>query len=76
MSEDADELPARERARVRHRDRKVRGPRMVVDNAGLKKLTMHLAEKRRRRRQPPPAKPPAGARGGCAGVARPIVGSV
>src|SRR5215472_8049398 len=58
MSEDADELPARERARVRHRDRKVRGPRMVVDNAGLKKLAMHLAEKRRRRRpQPPPAKP-------------------
>jgi hypothetical protein len=60
MSEDADELPARERARVRHRDRKVRGPKMVVDNAGLKKLAMHLAEKRRRRRpQPPPAKPPA-----------------
>jgi hypothetical protein len=59
MSEDADELPARERARVRHRDRKVRGPKVVVDNAGLKKLALHLAEKRRRRRQPPPAKPPA-----------------
>jgi len=59
MSEDADELPARERARVRHRDRKVRGPKVVVDNAGLKKLALHLAEKRRRRRQPPPARPPA-----------------
>ena len=59
MSEDADELPARERARVRHRDRKVRGPKVVVDNAGLKKLALHLAEKRRLRRQPPPAKPPA-----------------
>ena len=60
MSEDAYELPARERARVRHRDRKVRGPKVVVDNAGLKQLAMHLAEKRRRRRpQPPPAKPPA-----------------
>ena len=61
MSEDADELPARERARVRHRDRKVRGPRMVVDNAGLKKLAVDLAEKRRRRQAAP--KPPPRRRG-------------
>lgn len=47
MSED-DELPSRERARVRSRDRKVRGPRVVVDNPGLRKLAMYLAERRRR----------------------------
>jgi hypothetical protein len=44
---DTDELPDRERARVRGRDRKVRGPRVVVDNPGLKKLAVDLAEKRR-----------------------------
>ena len=42
-------LPPRERARVRGRDRKIRGPKVVVDNAGLKKLTLELAEKRRRK---------------------------
>ena len=41
-------LPPRERARVRSRDRKIRGPKVVVDNAGLKKLTLELAQKRRR----------------------------
>jgi hypothetical protein len=48
MSDDSDLLPDRERARVRSRDRKVRGPRMVVDNPGLKRLALHLAEKLRR----------------------------
>lgn len=47
--EDADQLPPRERARVRSRDRKIRGPKVVVDNAGLKKLLVQLAERRRRR---------------------------
>ncbi|HXM56877.1 MAG TPA: hypothetical protein VOB72_15870 [Candidatus Dormibacteraeota bacterium] len=50
---DTDELPPRERARVRSRDRKTRGPRVIVDNPGLKKLAVDLAEKRRR--QAPPA---------------------
>ena len=45
-------LPTRERARVRSRDRKIRGPKMVVDNAGLKKLTLELAQKRRQTRRP------------------------
>jgi len=45
-------LPARERARVRSRDRKIRGPKVVVDNAGLKKLTLELAQKRRQARRP------------------------
>ena len=44
-------LPSRERARVRSRDRKVRGPKVVVDNPGLKKLTLELAQKRRQARR-------------------------
>ena len=46
VSEDEDLLPARERARVRSRDRKIRGPRVIVDNPGLKKLALYLARKR------------------------------
>ena len=53
MSEDTDDLPPRERARVRSRDRKVRGPKVVVDNPGLKKLALHLAEKRLQVKPPP-----------------------
>jgi hypothetical protein len=48
VSDDRDELPERERARIRSRDRKIRGPRVVMDNPGLRTLTLHLAEKRRR----------------------------
>jgi hypothetical protein len=51
MSDDADLLPSRERARIRHRDRKVRGPRVIVDNPGLKKLVIELANRRRAQRQ-------------------------
>ena len=47
MSEELDSLSPRESARTRSRDRKVRGPRVVVDNAGLKTLTLQLAQKRR-----------------------------
>jgi hypothetical protein len=54
MSEDLEMLPPRERARVRSRDRKVRGPKVVVDNPGLKKLTLELAEKRRQARRTRP----------------------
>jgi hypothetical protein len=58
VSENPDELPERERAHIRSRDRKVRGPKVVVDNAGLKKLAVHLAEKRRN----PQPKPSGGRR--------------
>jgi len=40
-------LPQTERARVRARDRKLRGPKVVVDNSGLKKVTMQVAERLR-----------------------------
>jgi hypothetical protein len=47
VSDDLDNLSDRQRARVRARDRKRTPPRVVVDNPGLKKLALHLAEKRR-----------------------------
>ncbi|HKF74661.1 MAG TPA: hypothetical protein VKF59_00835 [Candidatus Dormibacteraeota bacterium] len=57
MSDDSDLLPDRERARVRSRDRKVRGPRVVVDNPGLRTLALYLAGRRRRPRPAAPAAP-------------------
>lgn len=43
-----DHLDSREAARARARDRKQRGPKVVVDNISLKKLTIQQAEKTRR----------------------------
>lgn len=54
VSEDQDLLPTRERARIKSRDRKVRGPKVVVDNPGLKKLALHIAGKRRATKRKPP----------------------
>lgn len=55
MAEDLEQLPERERARVRARDRKVRGPKVVVDNPGLRKAALERArkvlEQRRRRKK-------------------------
>jgi len=56
MSDDADLLPSRERARVKSRDRKVRGPGVIVDNPGLRQLALHLAARRRARQAPPAPK--------------------
>ncbi len=50
MSDEGDMIPARERARIKSRDRKTRGPKVVVDNPGLKKLALYLATKRRKRK--------------------------
>ncbi len=47
MSDDIESLPETERARVKARDRKVRGPKLIVDNAGLKKLALERARKTR-----------------------------
>lgn len=49
---DQEELPDKEKAKLSARDRKLRGPKVVVDNPGLRKLTLDLAEKRRRARKP------------------------
>ena len=53
MSEDLEQLPAPEKARVRSRDRKIRGPKVVVDNEGLRKIQLQLARKRRESKKEP-----------------------
>jgi hypothetical protein len=47
MGDDLDRVAPRESARTRARDKKVRGPKVVSVNPGLKKLAQHLADKRR-----------------------------
>jgi hypothetical protein len=47
-----DELTARERARLRSRDRK-RTTQMVVDNAGIKRTSLALAQRRATKTPPP-----------------------
>ena len=59
VSEDVDLLPEPEKARVKARDRKVRGPKVVVDNAGLRKVQMQLAERRRAAAKAKPEGPTA-----------------
>lgn len=53
MSEDLELLAARERSRVAQRDRKRRGPKLIADNPGLKKLQLQLALRRRTQRARP-----------------------
>jgi hypothetical protein len=50
MSDDLDRVSPRENAHVKARDKKVRGPKVVAVNPGLKKLAQHLAEKRKKKR--------------------------
>ncbi|HVC77586.1 MAG TPA: hypothetical protein VND96_13830 [Candidatus Micrarchaeaceae archaeon] len=49
MGDDLDRVSPRESAHSRARDRKVRGPKVVDVNPGLKKLAQHLAEKRKKK---------------------------
>jgi hypothetical protein len=48
---DEGDLPEAERERIRQRDRK-RERRMVVDNAGIKRVLPAITEKRRRTAKP------------------------
>lgn len=50
MTDDLDRVAPRESARTRARDKKVRGPKVVSVNPGLKKLAQHLAEKRTKKK--------------------------
>jgi hypothetical protein len=50
MGDELDRVAPRESARVRARDRKARGPKVVSVNPGLRKLAAHLADKRRRKK--------------------------
>jgi hypothetical protein len=56
--DDPDELSPRERARLRTRDRKRATP-MVVDNAGVKRTALALAQKRASKRTDSTAGDPA-----------------
>jgi len=53
MSDELDRVAPREGARVRARDKKVRGPKVVSVNPGLRKLAQHLAEKRKKKATTP-----------------------
>ena len=50
MSDELDRVAPRESSRVKARDKKIRGPKVVSVNPGLKKLAQHLAEKRTRKK--------------------------
>jgi len=50
MGDELDWIAPRESARNKARDKKVRGPKVVSVNPGLKKLAQHLAEKRTRKK--------------------------
>jgi hypothetical protein len=52
MSDELDRVAPRENARIKARDKKVRGPKVVSVNPGLRKLAEHLAEKRTRKKSP------------------------
>ena len=52
MTDDLDRIEPREGAHVRARDKKVRGPKVISVNPGVKKLALHLAEKRKRKANP------------------------
>jgi len=51
MSDELDRVAPRESAGTRARDKKVRGPKVVSVNPGLKKLAQHLADKRRTKKK-------------------------
>ncbi|MGH7903384.1 MAG: hypothetical protein ACREPA_04550 [Candidatus Dormibacteraceae bacterium] len=51
MNEDVEMMNDREKARVRARERKLRGPAVVADNPGLKRLQLQLALRRRATRR-------------------------
>lgn len=41
-----EDLSPKERARIRARERKLRPPRMVVDNAGVKRIQIALRDRK------------------------------
>jgi hypothetical protein len=48
MGDELERVSPQENAHVRARDRKVRGPKVIVVNPGLKKLAEHIATKTRK----------------------------
>jgi hypothetical protein len=52
-----EELSAREAARIRARERKARPPKMVMDNAGVKRIQMALRDQAATKKAKKPKKP-------------------
>jgi hypothetical protein len=48
MSDELDRVSPSESAHVKARDKKVRGPKVIAVNPGLKKLAQHLADRSRK----------------------------
>jgi hypothetical protein len=51
VSDELDRVSPTESARTKARDRKIRGPKVIAVNPGLKKLAQHLADKRTKKRK-------------------------
>ena len=49
MSDDLDRVSPREGAHAKARDKKALPPKVIAVNPGLKKLALHLADKRRKK---------------------------
>ena len=56
MGDDSGLISEKEKAHLKARDRKVRGPKVVVDNPGLKKLALELAQRAREQAEKGPAR--------------------
>jgi hypothetical protein len=46
-----DELAPKEAARIRARERKSRPPKMVIDNAGVKRIQLSLRNRARKKKK-------------------------
>jgi hypothetical protein len=46
-----EELPPEEAARIRARERKSRPPKMVIDNAGVKRIQLSLRNRARKKKK-------------------------
>jgi hypothetical protein len=53
MTDDLERIAPRESARTRARDKKSQPPKVVAVNPGLKKLALHLADKRNKKAKQP-----------------------
>jgi hypothetical protein len=51
VNDELERVSPKESAHVKARDRKVRGPKVIAVNPGLKKLAQHLADKRTKKRK-------------------------
>ena len=53
MADELERIAPRESARTRARDKKSQPPKVVAVNPGLKKLALHLADKRKKKAKQP-----------------------